>query len=238
MKNITSILLALILAFGLVATGQLIKDGLIAINSADRYVTVKGLAEQDVQADLAIWAIQFKVADNILETAKTELNRQNQLIEIFLKSNGIKDEEISNNRITISDARANQYQGNRVATRYAIDKTILVRTNNVEAIHAASQKIGDLINQGVLIGYNSIPQYSYTKLNDIKPAMIAKATQNARAAAQQFANDSGASVGAIKSANQGYFSINARDNINGTPSSAALEKRVRVVSTVQYYIND
>ena len=234
----TNIIIAIILAFGLIGTGYFIKSGLIAINSADRYVTVKGLAEQDVKADLAMWAIQFKVANNILDDAKIELQRQSTLIENFLKNNGIKSEEISNNRVTINDALANQYQGNRVATRYAIDKTILVRTNNVDAIHAASQKIGDLISDGVLIGYGAVPQYSYTKLNTIKPQMIADATKNARASAQQFANDSGASVGAIKSATQGYFSINARDNVPGSSPSASLNKRVRVVSTVQYYIDD
>lgn len=236
MKNLTNIIISIILAFGLIVTGQFIKDGLIAINSADRYVTVKGLAEQDVKADLAIWAIQFKVANNVLEDAKTELSRQTTLIQDFLKNNGIKAEEISNNRITINDALANQYQSNRVTTRYAIDKTILVRTNNVDAIAAASQKIGDLISEGVLIGYGSTPQYNYTRLNDIKPAMIATATKNARASAQQFAQDSGASVGSIKSATQGYFSINARENIPGSSPSAALYKRVRVVSTVQYYV--
>lgn len=238
MKNVTNIIIAIILAFGLIGTGYFIKHGLISINSADRYVTVKGLAEQDVKADLAIWAIQFKVANNILDEAKAELNRQSTLIETFLKNNDIKANEISNNRITINDALANQYQGNRVATRYAIDKTILVRTTNVDAVKIASQKIGDLISEGVLIGYGAIPQYSYTKLNSIKPQMIADATKNARASAQQFANDSGASVGAIKSATQGYFSINARDNVAGSSAGSALNKRVRVVSTVQYYIND
>lgn len=236
MKHITHILIAFILAFGLITTGQFIKDGLIAINSADRYVTVKGLAERDVKADLAIWAIQFKVANNILADAQTELNRQSMVIENFLKTHGIQQDEITNNRMTINDALANQYQNNRITTRYAIDKTILVRTNNVDAVAKAAQHIGDLIAEGVLIGFGSTPQYSYTTLNNIKPAMIAEATKNARDAAQQFAQDSGASVGAIKSATQGYFSINARDNIQGQSPSAALDKRVRVVSTVQYYV--
>lgn len=238
MRNLTIIVVSIILSVGLIATGYFIKNGLIQINSADRYVTVKGLAEQDVTADLAIWAIQFKVANNVLDIAKQELTRQSQLIEKFLVNNGIEQSEISNNRITINDALANQYQNTNIATRYAIDKTILVRTNNVNAVHLASQKIGDLISDGVLIGYGSVPQYSYTLLNDIKPEMIAAATRNARDAAQQFASDSGAKVGAIKSATQGYFSINARDDISGSPASAALNKKVRVVSTVQYYIND
>ncbi len=236
MKHITNIIIAIILAFGLIATGQFIKDGLIAINSADRYVTVKGLAERDVKADLAIWPIQFKVADNILGDAQTELTRQTKIIQAFLINHGISDGEITTNRVMINDAMANQYRNNPITARYAIDKTLLVRTNNVDAVEKAAQNIGDLIADGVMIGYGATPQYSYTTLNDIKPEMIAAATKNARDAAQQFANDSGASVGAIKSATQGYFSINARDDIPGMPAASALQKNVRVVSTVQYYI--
>mgnify|MGYP001350482509 CR=1 FL=1 len=238
MRSLTVIIVTLIMAWALVATGGLIKDGLIQIRSADRFVTVKGLAERDVKADLAIWPIQFKVADNDLNNAQQELERETTLIVNFLKQNGVQDTEISVNQVMVNDAYAQQYQQNQVAARFAIDKTIMVRTTNVDAVESAAQKVGDLIGQGVLIGYNAIPQYSFTQLNDIKPQMIAAATQNAREAAQQFASDSGATVGAIRSATQGYFSINARDDMAGSPDSAALNKKVRVVSTVEYYLND
>lgn len=238
MRNITLIIVTLIMGFAFVVTGTLIKDGLIQIRSADRYVTVKGLAEQDVRADLVVWPIQFKVADNALDAAQKELDRETGIILAFLKSNGIKDNEITVNRVMINDAYAQQYQQSNVAARYAIDKTIMVRTDNVDAVETAAQHIGDLIAQGVLIGYNAIPQYSFTKLNEIKPDMIAAATRNAREAAQQFANDSGATVGTIRSATQGYFSINARDDMAGMPDSAAIDKKIRVVSTVEYYLND
>ena len=238
MKNITLLIIAIIMTFGLMAIGQFIKDGLIQIRSADRYVTVKGLAERDVKADLAVWPILYKGANDVLEIAQSDVNRQTALIKQFLKQNGIAESEISVNRITINDAAANQYQNSNATTRYAIDKTILVRTNNVDAVDQASQKIGDLIGEGVLIGYGSIPQYNYTTLNDIKPEMIAAATRNAREAATQFANDSGATVGDIRSASQGYFSINARDDVAGNQDSQSLYKKIRVVSTIEYYLND
>lgn len=238
MRNLTFIIVTLIMAVSFVITGTLIKEGLIQIRSADRFVTVKGLAERDVKADLAIWPIQFKVADNDLALAQQELERETAIIVDFLKANGILENEISVNQVMVNDAYAQQYQQNAVAARYAIDKTIMVRTTNVDAVEKAAQQVGDLIGNGVLIGYNATPQYSFTKLNDIKPEMIAAATQNAREAAEQFANDSGATVGAIRSATQGYFSINARDDMAGAPDSAALNKKVRVVSTVDYYLND
>lgn len=227
-----------VFAFGMIVSGGLIKDGLIQIRSADRFVTVKGLAERDVKADLAVWPIQFKVADNDLATAQSQLETQSKAIIEFLIANGMKPDEISVQQVMVNDAFAQQYSQNNVAARYAIEKTIAVRTNNVDAVATAAENIGDLVAHGVLIGYGALPQYSFTKLNDIKPEMIALATQNAREAAQQFAKDSGAKVGDIRSASQGYFSIQPRDEVTNAPSSAALFKKVRVVSTVEYYLND
>ena len=238
MKYFTAILITFIFSASLIVTGYFIKGGLIKIKSSDRFVTVKGLAEQDVRADLAIWSIQFKVADNELAAAQAELKRQSNIINNFLISHGLNKDEISVSNVMINDAFAQQYQQNNIAARYAIDKTILVRTTNIDAIETAAQKLGDLIAEGVIVGYGSLPQYSYTKLNEIKPEMIAAATLNAREAAEQFANDSGASVGAIRSATQGYFSIMARDDIAGLPDTASINKRVRVVSTVDYYLHD
>lgn len=238
MKYITYILVALIMSFGLIGAGTFIRDGLVKIQSADRYVTVKGLAERDVKADLAVWSLQFKVAGDALQPARAELDRQSKVIMKFLTDNGIAQDEITVDRITVNDAMTQQYRQNDIVQRYAIDKVLTVRTTKVDVIVQASQKISDLIQQGVVIGYGAQPQYSFTKLNDIKPDMIALATQNARSAAEQFANDSGAQVGAIRSASQGYFSINARDNSNGSPASASLYKKVRVVSTIEYYIHD
>ncbi len=68
----------------------------------------------------------------------------------------------------------------------------------------------DLLREGVELSGSGI-SFTFTKLNDLKPEMIAEATRHARRSAEQFAKDSGASVGSIKTASQGYFSVGARD---------------------------
>jgi hypothetical protein len=238
MRYISYILISLILSFGMIAAGSFIKDGLIQIKTADRYVTVKGLAERDVKSDLAVWPIQFKVADNDLAAARAELSRQEKIIRDFMTKNGIDQNDVSVQQISVNDAFTQQYRQNNVAMRYAIDQTMVVRTTDVDAVAKAANNISDLVAEGVLIGYGALPQYSFTKLNDIKPAMIADATQNAREAAQQFAKDSGARVGDIRSASQGYFSIQPRDHIVNASPGTALFKKVRVVSTVEYSLDD
>ncbi len=82
--------------------------------------------------------------------------------------------------------------------------------------------------------------YSFTGLNAIKPKMVAEATRDARNAAEQFAKDSGTGVGGIKSATQGYFSIEARDGDQGGGGYGVADspyKKVRVVTTVDFYLD-
>ena len=83
-------------------------------------------------------------------------------------------------------------------------------------------------------------QYSFTRLNSIKPEMIAQATRNARESALQFAQDSGAGVGGIRSATQGYFSIGARDGAateEGMGGNDSPFQKVRVVTTIEFYLD-
>jgi hypothetical protein len=105
----------------------------------------------------------------------------------------------------------------------------------VPAVKTAAEKAGELIGKGiVLVGenYGRTTEFLFTGLNDIKPAMIQEATKNAHTAAEQFAKDSGSKVGKIKNASQGLFTITDRDM--NTPD----KKNVRVVTTVEYYLND
>jgi hypothetical protein len=131
---------------------------------------------------------------------------------------------------------AQQYRPDNIQNgRYILTKTYMVHTNNVDLVDKMFRNVGDLIAQGVILAQGSGPSYMFTRLNDVKPDMIAQATKSAREGAQKFAEDSGARVGDIKTATQGLFSINARDDDNAQESSV-IDKRVRVVTTVEYYL--
>lgn len=81
-------------------------------------------------------------------------------------------------------------------------------------------------------GYQNSTEYLFTRLNEIKPGMIEEATTKAREVARKFAKDSDSRLGKIKKASQGQFSINDRDKNN--PHI----KKIRVVSTIEYYLSD
>lgn len=230
------ILVPVIMAVGLVATGLSVRDGLIRLKSYERVVSVRGLAEREVVADIAFWPIQYTVTNNDLTVAQADLDSQGQKIEAFLKQKGIKADEYRVQRVDVVDLLAQQYRPENVQSgRYILTKTYMVATQNVKLVDEMARSVGELIAQGVILAQGMQPQYAFTQLNSVKPAMIAEATQSARGAAEQFAKDSGSEVGDIKTATQGLFQILPQYDDN-QPESAVINKKVRVVTSVDYYL--
>lgn len=224
---------AALLALAMVLAALFLASAIRDFKLADRYVEVKGLAEREVPADLAIWPVTYNLAADSLENLESELARTDEAVIAFLKLHGFGDGEISRTPPRITDYLAQGYNaGNRPENRYSAERTLTLKTRQVDAARRALQNAGDLVGQGVVLGpaWGSNAQFLFTGLNDIKPEMIAAATADARRAAAQFAEDSGSAVGAIKRARQGYFNVEERD-----PSTPEV-KVVRVVTTVEYFL--
>ena len=235
---------ALIIAVGIAIAGFLIGHGFAQSRQADRYVTVKGVAERDVQADLAIWPLRIVAADNDLSAAQAKLQTSVQKIMQFLAAQKVDTSLATLMNFEVSDAFANQYGGaERAPTRYVIRQTVVVRSTNPASVLAASQHVGELVSSGVVLssgggGGGGGPTFVFTGLNKLKPSMIADATARAREAAQQFAADSRSELGAIRQANQGVFEILPRDQADGISEESQVAKTVRVVSTVDYSLRN
>ena len=245
-------LLGLLLALGLILGGWILGVEIKNTRLADRYVTVKGLVERNVKSDLAIWPLSYKEAGDDLTGVYAKTEADKKVILDFLQQQTIQPAEIELGVIRVVDTQANEYGGgNRAPHRYIVAQQITVRTTRVDVIANAAQKTMQLLQKGIVLSGNpgqSGLTYKFTALNSIKPDMITEATRNARAAADRFASDSGSKVGAIRQANQGVFSILAADQgaATGEPgegpdmsfgADASLMKTVRVVTTVQYYLN-
>lgn len=221
------------IALSIVVLGLCIKSGLNSISDNSRVVTVKGLAEQDVEADRVIWPVQFRVVGNNLGSLYKEVNANSAVIRNFLIKNGIKESEIAANAPQVVDRAAETYS-NGYTDRYSVSSTMTVSTSNVRLVRKLLAKQGDLIEKGISIvnDYSNQVVYEFTKLNSVKPKMIETATRNARIAADKFATDSQSELGKIKNANQGQISISDRDD--NTPYI----KKIRVVTSIEYYLKD
>jgi uncharacterized protein len=230
-----------ILAAGIAAGGWLVGEGLRQPRAADRYVSVKGLAEREVRADLALWAMRFVATGNDLAAVKQTIAQNEAAVRAFVASGDIEAGSVEVTGLEVTDALAQVYRSGPIESRFVIAETVLVRTGEVDKVAALAQRAGDLVAAGVVLsseGAGPGPVYVFTRLNDHKPQMIAEATRSARAGASQFAQDSGTVLGGIRQASQGVFQILPRDETPGVLEPAQLNKRLRVVATIDYYLQD
>jgi hypothetical protein len=226
-----------IFAIGLTTSGYVLGDGLRRAKMAERTVTVRGVAERNVTADLATWSVDFSHQGTELAPVQGSVDAQARVVRAFFQRAGFRPDEISDSDVSLT--REHPREGESGPDTLTVRRTIQLRTNDVMKARAAYARQAELLRDGVELSGTSI-NYAFTKLNDVKPQMIAEADQNARRSAEQFARDSGASVGRIKSASQGYFSIGARDGEEcddcGSSGGGSPFKKVRVVTTVDYDI--
>ena len=232
----------IVAAVGIALAGWFIGDGFVDSRTAERFVTVKGVSEQDVQADLALWPLQIVAAANDPGTAQRLIDESIEKVLTFLDRNGIDGSQVEKKGTEVTDRLANQYDSGARGGRYIVQQGIMVRSEDPLTVHRASQSVGELVADGVILKSGSgwgpaVPTYLFKGLNSLKPAMISEATASAREAAQRFADDSNSSVDGIRRANQGVFVILPRDSAGGILQEQELNKTVRVVVTIEYYLD-
>ncbi len=216
---------------GMLLLGSQIRKGITHFADKDRCVTVKGLSEKEVKADKVTWSIGTKVTGNDLPALYEGINVQTDKIKKFLTQNGLNEKDITVNPPSISDLEAREWGENNKSFRYIVSTNITVATDKVEQVNKTIFKQAELLKQGVAIE-NSYANYDYASFQKMKPEMMAEAIKNARKTAEQFAEASNSSLGEIRTAGQGQFEIENRDE--NTPYI----KKMRVVTTITYSLKD
>ena len=239
MENNTSVRtyhsLGLWLSASLVISSLILGFVLSRPRSFQPFVDVKGLAEREVAADLAVWKLKFNTAADDLSVLQKSIEKQTDIVVQFLLQAGFSNEEIIKQMPSICDRVAERYGSSDPGEkRYSAALCVTVLSRNIPVVQAAVPKAEILVKQGVAVKYRDYEYdpsvaFSFTQLNDIKPAMIREATLNARKAADQFAQDSGSKVGNIRHASQGQFSI--------TDTAKPSIKKVRVVTNIRYILS-
>ena len=240
----SAVVLGTCLLLGLAAGGYLIGSGTARFRAESRTVTVKGLVEREVKADQATWRLGLRRAAEDLRDAQARLSADRAAAVAFLRKQGFTDEEIGREPVRALDKRARDFDQPQGADRlrYVVTTSLIVKTDKVDLIRASLSATEELLKAGVALdgdreGGGANPRYVVSRFNDLRPQLLAEATRNARATAQQFASDSGAQVGKIRSANQGMIQIFGLDGADESgpysPTSSPV-KRIRVVSTFEF----
>ena len=234
--NVKFIILGVAIFLGLSALGYLLGSSIVKFKEFERSVSVKGLSEKELPADIALWPIQFTRAGNDISQLYADLEKDTGQIAGFLKNNDFIDAEITVSPPAITDKLAQQYgDTSKIGLRYTATQSVTVYTDKIDAVRTTMKKLVELGKSGIAFtggNYDNKTEFIFTGLNKIKPEMIEEATRKAREVAEKFAKDSDSRLGKIKRASQGQFSIRDRDK--NTPHI----KKIRVVSTVVYYLSD
>lgn len=235
-NKLNALILGVFIFLGMASLGLLLSNAAIKFKEYERTVTAKGLSEKEYPADIVIWPIQFNVASNDLTDLYSSIETNAAVIKEFLINNNVTPDEITFSSPAITDKSAQEYGGvSKAEFRYSAFQTVTVYSKNVERVRRLMSALSELGKKGIVFTgdkYQTQTEYIFTRLNEVKPEMIEEATRKAREVAEKFAADSDSKLGKIKRASQGQFSITARDKNN--PHI----KKVRVVSTVVYYLSD
>ena len=228
---------ALCLAAGIAAAGYFVGQTLYNSEAALTTAEVTGLAERRVLADRAIWRIQYTVtgsdADEIADLYARSEQQKAEIIAV-LEASGLTRDEIYTGVVDYHRIEYRDDAQRLVDARRVLSGAVEVETPRVQQIAPARARLNDLIARGFDLA-NNPPSYLFTGLNDIKPEMVREATTNARLAAGEFARNAGVSVGRIRSARQGNFVI--RDAGSDYDNTARIEKDIRVVTTITFYLD-
>lgn len=222
------IIVAFIVAIGLVCAGCMVQLGLKSIANRDRFVTVKGLSEKQVKADHVRWSMHYSVSGNDLKQLTVDCARFTDDLKAFIVSKGFTMEELQTGSVNFSNNWSSYYSTQRPEFHYTLSTTLVLNTGNVDNVVANQNCLNELLEKGIVVE-SGWKDYQYKGFTDLKPEMIAEATKNARVVAQKFADDAACRLGSIRQANQGIFSM---ENDDDQPWLI----KVRVVSTFQYYL--
>ena len=228
MKN--NIFAAALVALGLCLAGVCIYCGLKSFAERDRAVTVKGLSTREVEADYVVWPLSYGWNGNDLPSLYAQLNEVGLKVKKHLLAMGFEESDLRQGTISVENNWEGYYGDRRPEYKYTLRTSMIVSTDKVALVVASQGKEAELLKDGIIVRSDKWElDYQYNGLPELKPSMIEEATRNARAVAQKFADDAQCSLGSIRRASQGQFSI---DNDNYQPWI----KHVRVVTTVDYYL--
>ncbi|WP_164108455.1 MULTISPECIES: SIMPL domain-containing protein [Sphingobacterium] len=211
----TGIVISVVAAIGLLASAFVLASAYKYKYSVNNTINVTGNAKKDFESDIVKWTASYSRKSMDLSEASEQLKRDRDLVKSFLIQQGIEESEILFNAVNImkdfsyhTDERGNSYN---TFSGYSLTQMVSIESKDLNKVDNASREISTLISQGVELSSNS-PNYYYSKLEDLKLSLIAEASLNAKARAENIAKESGSSLGKLLRADLGIFQITGQND--------------------------
>jgi len=216
--------------------GQNIRIGLL---SDSRVISSRGAAEQSVKALNASIYVEICLNDYSIEDAKNKFDAEfNNIYNCVsdLVNTGFAGCEVENADALLKDSR-NEYEIEWVddkqvkvkAKRYSVSNTVKIHTTEVESAQKLRDDIEAKLITDSLSTYATVSgvRFVYPDVGNIKPELLEQSYIEARKAAEQFAKNSGQSLGKLKTADQGFVDL--------TPDGYL--QTARIVTNATFYID-
>ncbi len=243
--NKFSVIVASILAIGLALGAFILGNAYKYKFKSTESINVTGNALKDFNADLVKWRATFSRKDFDLRVASDQLKEDQKVVRDFLISQGIKPNEIVFEAVNISKDFQYGTDSNGASTSqftgYNLSQDATIESKDLDKIEKASREISNLISQGIELS-SSNPNYYYSKLEDLKLELIAKASENAKQRAENIASKSGGSLGNLQKADLGIFQITGKNDneeysSGGSLNTTSRQKTAQITVKTSYSSN-
>ena len=213
---------------------------------SDETISVTGLAEKDFTSDLIVWRGVFNRNGMELKSAYATLKEDEKLIRIYLNEKGIADSNIvfSSVNVTKNFQRKFDERGNETSadfSGYTLTGTVKVESKDIDRVEKLSREITELLEKGIELTSNA-PEYYFTRLNELKIDLLAKASEDSKTRAETIANHSGGSLKGIKKATMGVFQITGKNanedySYGGAFNTSSKLKTASITLKVDYLVH-
>jgi hypothetical protein len=242
LRNSQIIILGICIAVATIVSSIILSKGFLKITKFVReQITVTGSAQKEIKSDYIVWKSTFSTRQADLKTGYKKLNEDLEKVKKYLIGKGVGEKEITVSQISTSKVYKKNEKGNDTneIQWYVFSQTIEVRSKDVEKIDKISRESTELIEENIELE-SQAPEYFYTKLDELKIEMLAKATENAKLRAENMVKATGNKIGSIRSARMGVFQITPITSTDvsdwGVNDTSSLEKKVMAVVSAGFAI--
>lgn len=241
-KDYQVVVLGLLIALGAVLSTFIFSNAVIQFQKLQaQAITVTGSASQKVTSDLATWNAGVETRNPNIKAGYAKLESDAKIIKEFLISNGIKEDEIEFspvNSYAMYKRTANGYETNYI-DGYRLSQSLSVTSKDIEKISNISKSVAVLIDKNVELSQNNV-QYFVSNLDDLKIAVLAEATKNAKSRAESMVKSTHGRIGVMNSAKMGVFQIVPENSTEvsdyGINDTRSIEKKVIAVVNATFTV--
>jgi len=241
-KNSQIIVLGICIAIATIVSSVILSGGFLKVMKFTReQISVTGSATKEIRSDYIVWKGDFSRRETDIKTAYASLRSDLDKVKAYLTSKGIKDDELMICQVATETVYKKNEKGNDTndIQGYRLNQGVEIRSNDVGKIDKVAREVTELIDQGIELT-SPAPEYFYTKLDELKVEMLAKATENAKQRAESMVSATGNKIGFMRSARMGVFQITPATSTDvsdwGVNDTTSLDKKVMAVVTVSFAI--